>query len=242
MAIRYRFFATLLDRFQDYLDNEDTWERLWGNSENPSKSAAEYEQEALGTLIDCVNRKHYYNEFVARGTALNDIVDLYSSLDRHATLDTVTSGPDEEGKTYSFPSWLIEKLASHVRNGLQQCFLRGTLHTNAGDVELYGFPDYIMPDRIVDLKTTSRYTVGKYRKGWQRIVYPYLAQKDNSGVDMFEYYAVEFGKSGINVFSEAYIYRPETDITRLRLHCEELAAFCEENRSIITNKKIFNEE
>ena len=242
MRIRYRFYATLLDRFQEYLDREATWERLWGRSESPSKGAEEYEAEAFATLMGCINRERYYNEAVARGTALNGVVDKYASTAAPVEVGAVTSEPDEEGKAYTFPSWLVEELRAHVRGGMQQHFLRGTLATRAGGVELYGYPDYIMPDRIIDLKTTSRYAVGKYRKGWQRVVYPYLARVNGSGVDVFEYYAVELAEGGASVHQEEYVYRPETDIPRLRDICEELAAFCERNREIITNKKIFNKE
>ena len=41
---------------------------------------------------------------------------------------------------------------------------------------------------------------------------------------------------------ETYVFNPERDIPILTNHCEEFIRFLEENRELITDKKIFGGE
>ena len=42
--------------------------------------------------------------------------------------------------------------------------------------------------------------------------------------------------------TETYVFNPERDIPILTNHCEEFIRFLEENRELITDKKIFGGE
>ena len=60
MQVNYRFYATLLDSFQYYLGRVD-------------------DDNAFQDFIDRLNRKPFYSEAAAKGTAFNDLVDLIIS-------------------------------------------------------------------------------------------------------------------------------------------------------------------
>ena len=63
-------------------------------------------------------------------------------------------------------------------------------------------------------------------------------------VRTFEYNIVEFNKGGsvVDTYTETYVFNPERDIPILTSHCEEFIRFLEENRELITDKKIFGGE
>ena len=63
-------------------------------------------------------------------------------------------------------------------------------------------------------------------------------------VRTFEYDVVEWSRGGgVNgVYKETYVFNPDRDIPILRDHVEQLIEFIEDNRDLITNKKIFAED
>ena len=109
-----------------------------------------------------------------------------------------------------------------------------------GNVLLYGYIDYLMPFCTHDLKTTRQYSVGNYKRHWQHKVYPYALFKNGCNVCDFEYNIAEIGKTYYRTYTESYTFAPERDIPLLTQHCEGLINFIQENRDLITDKKIFN--
>lgn len=120
-----------------------------------------------------------------------------------------------------------------------QQFVRAIVPTRFGNVEVYGYVDELMPQSIHDIKTTGKYSVGKFKDHWQHHVYSYCYDKAGMFIPIFEYNIAEIDKYGRwATYTETYNYRPEETFKKLVEHCEALICFLEEHRSIITDEKI----
>lgn len=64
--IKWRFYATLLDSFQNYLNSEVIWEQYWGWSENPPHTPEEFKQKQFQDLIDRINRVPFDSEAASK--------------------------------------------------------------------------------------------------------------------------------------------------------------------------------
>lgn len=153
-----------------------------------------------------------------------------------------------DGFTFMFDIALCKNMADYYKRSLCQQFVSAPMETKYGLVELYGYSDYIREDKVYDLKTTSKYEFGKYGKKWQRYVYPYTLLKSGECTDItsFEYTCCVFSggtsKTPIisgKVFPEVYTVCPERDEQVLRNHVERFIEFLEDNRSLITDRKVF---
>lgn len=249
MPLSYKFYPSLLDAYQHYLDSESIWEKYWGFSENPPHTPEEFRQQQFQSLIDRINRVPYDNEAVSRGTALNEVIDcmvLHRSTDK-VKVEKLSDRGNIVGlqvtynnRTFYFPMTLVRELADYYEGGLAQQYVQAILPTIFGDVLLYGFIDYVLPFLICDLKTTGNYNVGDFRNHWQHIVYPYALMQNGSNVTDFEYNVVELKKTEYNTYTESYSFVPERDVPKLTQHCEDFIRFLQDNRELITDLKIFN--
>jgi len=237
MKAQYRLYPTLLDSFQNYLDSSEIYQQFWGFSEDPEKSEDEFETEQFNSLIDKINRVPFESEAADKGTAFNEVIDC---LIENRTSEIMTiSSKEKEGfitvyfkdYVFDFPLALCLEFRDYFKGALTQQRVSGLIETRYGTVEVYGVIDGLMPFKIHDIKTTSKYTVGKYRKGWQHIVYPFC-----TGVYEFEYSVTDFKET----YTECYTFNPEKDTERLISHCEAFIEFIEINKELITNKQIFN--
>jgi hypothetical protein len=91
--------------------------------------------------------------------------------------------------------------------------------------------------KVVDIKTTSRYSAFKYKSNTQHLVYPYCLIESGDLVYEFEYYVTNFKQ----IWRETYIFDYERDVPILMDVTENFIEFLEENRGLITNTRIFNE-
>ena len=62
--------------------------------------------------------------------------------------------------------------------------------------------------------------------------------QNGNEVRLFEYNVTDFKQT----YTESYTFVPERDIPILTNHCEEFIRFLNDNRALITNKKIFAED
>lgn len=295
---KYRFYATLLDKFQTYLDTqaEDYFyqdeEGKWHKNYSETEDTLHFSQEEVDALLkqellDAINRvPHEPSEAASKGTALNEIVDCIihnRKSDNKNILIKSLKGidvkrefgcTDEVGKPVYYDYWFehikvpciyaeidgfsfyfdkdfCKSIAEYFKGSLSQVFTSATLNTEFGEVELYGYIDELRENKVFDLKTTSRYEFGKYAKYWQRHAYPYTLIESGmcTEINSFEFtaYALKGGTSrtplitGVQ-YPEIYQYNHEQSKVLLKEICERFCEFLEGNRSLITNKKIFNEE
>lgn len=269
--VSYRFYATLLDGFQDYLNSDTIWEKYWGYSDNPPHTPEEFKQKQFQSFIDRINRVPFDSEAADKGTAFNEIIDCMiehrksDKVDVRYAYETIVMGqvdncdPDERwaevyqtnkviglnatynNRQFYFDINLCREFANYYKGALTQQFVKAIVPTRYGNVEIYGYVDELMPQSIHDIKTTGKYSVGKFKEHWQHIVYPYCYQQNGINIRLFEYNIAEIDKYGRwETFTESYMYKPERDIPRLVNICEELIRFLMENRHLITDRKIFN--
>lgn len=247
--LRYRFYASLLDAFQQYLDSDIIWDKYWAFSENPPHTPEEFQKIQFQSLIDKINRVPYDSEAADRGTAFNEVIDcmvLNRKSEKVAIQKLSENGAvvglnaTYNNRTFFFPLPLCREIADYYKGALAQQYVQAVLPTIFGDVLVYGFIDYVLPFMTCDLKTTGRYNVGDFKNHWQHIVYPYALIKNGMNVKDFEYNVVELGKTYYNTYTESYSFVPERDIPKLTQHCEDFIRFLQQNRELITDKKIFN--
>lgn len=237
--ISFNFYATVLDAYQNYVDSEKRYYEYYGRSEEPSLTIDEFEERSLRQFIDRLNRVEFTSDAADKGTAFNDVVDFLS----HGTIGRTSIEHDDyygvylavfNGKRFAFEEERCHDFAESYKGGAAQVYVTEVLHTDYGNVRLYGYIDELMPFSIHDIKTTSRYNAFKFRDHWQHLVYPYCVDKYRKQV--FQYDVTDFRDS----YSEVYIYEPERDIPKLREQCERLIEFLMAHRSEITDKKLFN--
>lgn len=238
---KYRFYATLLDAFTDYLSSDTLWEKYWGWSDNPPHTPEEFQEKQFGELIDRINRVPFDSEAADRGTAFNEVVDALIErrkpvgMDVERTVDNASYLVGYNNRQFTFPIFLCREFSEYYKGSLTQQRVSALLPTCFGPVEVYGVIDELMPLSVHDIKTTSFYYVGKYKDHWQHIVYPYCLMQSGSDVRLFEYNVTDFKQT----YTESYTFVPERDIPRLTEHCEDFIRFLQDNRELITDKKIF---
>lgn len=268
---KYRIYPSLLDKFGQYLRADEEAESFF-NIDNETgeykKSPDEVEAELKQSLIDCINRVPFDSEAADKGTAFNAIVDSFIHRkkhipterepysitgDRETNIVHVAFQPNElrDERHFLFDrQWCIEQ-STYFEGSLSQVYVNAILPTQYGSVELYGFIDELRKDVVYDIKTTSSYTFGKYEHGWQRHVYPYclIASGQMDNVKAFEYtaFALKGGTSRTPLISgtrypEYYTYNHEQTVKLLTAHVERFVEFLNDNRNLITDKKIFAED
>jgi len=242
--MKYRFYATLLDSFQGFLDSSKIWNLYWGGSENPKKSEEEFEQEQLHGLIDRINRVPFESEETDKGTCYNELIDCLilnkkpeKVMEFKTYKDLGVIAAAYKSYIWEFPLGLTLKIRDYFKDAIPQLHVSATLETKYGTVELYGYIDELLPFKVCDLKTTSKYNAFKFKDNWQHKVYPYCLIENGNLINDFEYVVTDFKQ----VFIEQYSFVPERDTPLLVEHCERLIEFLESNRHLITDKKIFNE-
>ena len=250
---RYNFYPSILDTFNNYLNCSKTYNKFWGNSDEPSKTEEEYEQDCFNQLIDKINRVPFESEAADKGTAYNELIDCIIGK---RTSDIITiERVNVENKTIAFNVGYKNNnfyfnydtaiiIASSLENSITQQFLEADLTTSKGIVYLYGYSDYILPDKCIDLKTTStQYTAFKFRNNYQHLVYLYCLQKNGFDIELFEYLVLQFGNNKPdNIYTEYYNvdFNKENDLGTLQNICTQFIDFLETHKHLITDTKIFN--
>ena len=255
----YKIYPSLLDNFSNYLN----WEEESGKPWNRNKEPEEVKEELRIELINSINRVRFENEAVDKGTALNAIIDCYIHNKSHVPSEkepyciqgdnetniiqvTFPSSETMPNRNYIFNRrWCIEQ-ATYFKDCLSQIFVKGLITTKYGDAELYGLVDEMRGSVVFDIKSTTKYRLGKYKGKWQRHVYPYCLIQSGmiENVTAFEYTVLEIRQERTGIISgtrypEYYTYNHEQSVKLLTNHVERFIEFLEANRELITDKKIF---
>lgn len=268
---KYNIYPSLLDSFEQYVDSDIIWEKYWGFSENPPHTQEEFHKIQFQSVIDRINRVQYDNEAVAKGTAFNEVIDCmieYRKSDKvevekvyekivDGVCDPHTGKPIDcdviytgkliglsvkyNGYEFFFPIGLCNEFANYYQGAVTQKYVEGIISTTFGDVKLYGFIDELMPLSVHDIKTTSQYSVGKYKRNSQHLVYPYCLIQMGNDVRTFEYNVAQIGGYKYETFTETYEFNPIRDIPLLQQRCEDFICFVNDNKELIIDKKLFNE-
>lgn len=284
---KYRFYPTLLDSFQNYVESDSIWDKYYGNSEDPSISIEEFHDQKRQDLIDSINRvQHKPSEAASKGTCLNEIVDrivmkqnvsgtgiiVKTVRDKESCIDAISSSLKDsdrdsieakakemverinqpfifasvDGFQFCFDIAFCKEIAEYYSGCLCQYRTSATLPTSKGNVELYGYIDYLREKSIFDLKTTKSYSFGNYERYNQRHAYPYCMETSGMMTEVrdFEFTAYQFagGNSRSPLITgkqnkEVYTYTRSQSVDILTHNCERLIDFIEENIEEIDKQK-----
>jgi hypothetical protein len=239
----YRFSPTLLDKFEGYINSSRIYQEYWGFSEEPAKTEEQFEQEQFQGLIDTINRVPFQSEAADKGTAFNEVIDciienrVSETMQIKSYPETDTIAAFYNGQYFNFPLAICVEFGKYLKGALTQQWTNGILDTTKGRVHFVGCIDQLMPFKICDTKTTSKYSAFKFRHNWQHIVYPFCLQQNGVMINDFEYVITDFK----NTWTELYVYDWQKDVPRLQIHCERFIEFVELNRHLITDTRIFNQ-
>lgn len=248
-----RFYATLLDSYQDYLDTPIIYEKYWGFAAEPPFTLDEFWVRQRASLIDRINRVPFTSEAASKGTAFNAIIDnlIAGVQDEKVKLSEIRAEgttiiaikAEIDGFTFTFPYALCREFADYYKGAITQVLTEAPISTYYGDVVLYGYMDYLMSLSIHDLKTTGSYYAGKFKHHFQHLVYPYCLMQNGMDLRVFEYNIAEIDKYGrCATYTETYVFNPTRDIPKLKAHCEGLIEFVLDNLQYITDQRIFGGE
>lgn len=152
------------------------------------------------------------------------------------------------GFEFRFDIGLCREAAAYFKGAIPQHFCIAVMHTAYGDVELYGYADEIIRDKVYDIKTTSSYQFGKFERAWQKCVYPWCLVESGEipEVSSFEYTVFVLGKPTQKtplitgkMYREEYTYDHEASGKMLRSFLERFIEWLEAHREQITDTKIF---
>lgn len=246
----YRIYATLLDAHMQLERAEVIWEKYYGFSQESPCTPEEFREKLERELIDRVNRVPFESEAADRGTAFNELIDALIEKRQPKMMEVERTSDlqylvNYNGHAFKFPIQLCVDMAVMYKNALTQRRVSGVMRTGYGDVELYGVIDELMPMAIHDIKTTSSYSVGKYKYNNQHLVYPWALRQLGVDLPTFHYDVVEIGKPrkdgtcSFERYQETYTYVHERDESVLRSRVENFIMWLEMHRAEITDKKIF---
>lgn len=276
----YRIYPSLLIAFQSLLDYELVAEEDWNKVSEAAHDRGEFLDRDVGDykltpdemyiklecdLLDSINRVDgRYGEAAAKGTAFNEIVDCLIEHRKSNNPDCViysttnASGvkvirSEIDGYTLDFDVALCREAAYYFSGSLTQYYVNATMETSFGTVLLYGFIDEWVGNKMFDIKTTGKYSWGKYENGWQRHVYPWCAIEsgDTTEVESFSYYVVEWVSQRKGdplkakcVYEETYTYDHEESGRKIRDMLESFLTWLLERKKmgLIQDKRIFGGE
>lgn len=263
---KYRFSPSAINKFYEYLNSDQEFEGKWnrGAGGDYKQSAQEIAEIKERELLDYINKvPQAQSEAADKGTVFNEIIDRLILHKKDGREDvSIRSGKMQVGYYDEVPVVFGEMDRFHFTYDLQLCLglareLTGAVpqyHTEAilptkyGNVLLHGYIDYVLDDKVIDLKTTSDYSYPKFNDGWQKDVYPYCLIESGmmKSVPEFDYIVVHWkdlvGRPTTGaVYVEPYTYNHEASTLRLRNICEWFIEWLEMNRERITNKAIFGE-
>lgn len=175
-------------------------------------------------LINKINRLPYQSDSADKGTWFNELIDL--SL----------KGLEKYKEQYL--TGCAMEVVKRLEGAARQVRTSTIIEVDNKIVELYGDIDYVKEDRVIDLKTTKNYELGKYKDSLQLHFYPVSLIDDGNEINEFEFLSCDFE----NVYSEVYKVNYSVSKNILIDACKELIRFLEIKKEFITDKKIFNQQ
>ncbi len=257
--IKYNIYPSLLIKYQELLDYEYLYNEYWGNSDDPKYNLEEFYLIQEANLINSINRVPFENEAASCGTAFNEIVDCLIENRKSSREDCIIkSKKDNNGNTviearihdfvFDFDLQLCRETADYFTGSIPQYLAKAVMSTDYGNVLLYGFADEWVSSQMFDIKTTGKYSWGKFEKGWQRHVYPWCAIEsgDATEIESFTYYVIEWAYQrkgeplkAKGVYLETYTYNHEESGVMIREILESFIGWLLSRRIFIQDQRIF---
>lgn len=180
-------------------------------------------EDAEQELLDKINRVPFQSDKADKGTWFNELIDVSLIGDKHGLC---------------YLNGCALDVYSRLQGAAQQVYTSTIIEVDGIVIELYGYMDYVKEDRIIDLKTTGIYELGKYKNSLQLHLYPVSLIDAGNEINFFEFLVCDFN----NVYSEIYKVNYEESKAIIADACRELVRFIEIKRYLITDNKIFNQQ
>lgn len=198
----------------------------------------------LDDIIDRINRvKRPMPPAADKGTAYNDLIDMLISGRQPETRQVATAKfmgtvyrVKGELTEYEFDKKIADRIAHELRGSEFQVFTKGDINTPFGDVELYGYVDYVNRDTVTDLKTGKSYTFPKYMNNSQHFTYLYTLRQQGIKVDRAIYLMTDFR----GIYIEDYYWNKDAE-TKLRGDVCDFLDFVDRYRDRIIDKKVLGQ-
>ena len=216
----------------------------------PFDSEAADKGTAFNEVVDCMiehrkSEKVEINKILWNEEHLDRIINgntPFPITKQHYTSTDIGINAKYNNREFVFNINLLREFANYYKGALTQQYVEAVIHTSKGNVLIYGYIDELMPTSVHDIKTTSQYYVGKFKNHSQHLVYPYCLIQSGNDIKTFEYNVATIGVNNYQTYTETYVFNPERDIPILTHRIEDLIQFVEDNRHLITDKKIFGGE
>lgn len=200
-------------------------------------------------LYDARIKKLSYEADVLGKNVVPETLQKQESIDQFTKIGVPFIYAAIDGFEFFFDKDFCLEASEYFKNSICQYYTKCMLETSKGAVELHGYIDYLRGDKLFDAKTTKKYDFGNYQKKWQRYAYPFSLIESGlmTDVSSFEFtvYVLKGGTSRSPIrgeqYREVYTYDHDQARTMLTQQCERVIEFLEENKSLITNMKVFGQ-
>ena len=102
---------------------------------------------------------------------------------------------------------------------------------NHKNIQFYGYADVVGDNKIIDIKTTSRYSGAKFERNFQNL---YLYGLKDMAFTEMSYFVYDFKEIHVETYAIDTF-----DFAAMLQKMEDFALFLEANKSLITDEKIF---
>lgn len=190
----------------------------------------------LDEMIGRINRiPSPANEAMLKGSAFNTLIDRLAQGDEIVAVDGDMPAYkiEHQGNSYLYPKHIADFIVDRISGALMQVYNRAIISTPFGDVELYGYADYVLRDTVFELKTTGNYTWPKYNNSLQHKSYLYCLRKSGNDITRAEYVVTDFN----SVFIEDYYWTDKIEAD-LVVAITQFLAFVERHKDRITDVKV----
>ena len=178
-------------------------------------------EEAEQEFINKINRVPFSSKEADRGTWVNKIIDLALEGEKEFNINCLDGAYNE--------------IATYLNGSIVQGYTSTQIEIDGKIIELYGYYDYLQYDKVIDLKTTNVYDLGKYKNSLQLHFYPVSLIDNGFEINEFEFLVYDFK----NVYREPYKVDYDYSKSMLVESVRNLINFLESKKHLITDTKIF---
>jgi hypothetical protein len=223
-----QIYPTLIDSFNYFLSSEHM---------------------SLQEMIDRINRVPTpFPDAARKGTALNDMIDAMLAGEVITPKNVLIRGQEkrvynwqhnyeemgvERSEPYAFDCEVVDELLENLAGASCQVYTQGTIRTSHGNVRLYGYLDYVVRDKAIDLKSTSRYSWPKFQNNFQHRCYLYTLRNEGIEVEQFQYLVTDFRE----VYKEDYFWNGDLERSILPF-LERFLEFVDQHIDQIRDEKV----
>ncbi len=191
----------------------------------------EIKYKVYPTLLNAYQTYLYQPDESAKLKLLNRI-NRINDFDADTLLRFKKGSSFEDAVLKDVPHDFEHKKVLELRDMLPQQYISQKLiKFTHKTIQFYGYADVVGGHKIIDIKTTSKYKTNKYEDNFQNL---YLYGLKDMGFTEMAYFIYDFHEIHIESYTiDNYDFEP------MLQKMEDFSLFLEENKTQITDKKIF---